>query len=219
MAISAEQARRFYDRLGRAQDTQAFYENPAVDRLIALADFESASAVFELGCGTGRLARLLLGEHLPPTARYLATDVSARMTQLAGERLRPWAERATVVALEPPGRELPGGRAGFDRFLATYVFDLLSEDDARSLLSEAARLLRTDGRLCLASITHGPGGLARVVSNNWARLASRWPLLLGGCRPVDLRDYLPPRQWTIDCCEVVTSWGITSQVLVASAAE
>jgi hypothetical protein len=39
--LSTEQARRVYDRLGAKQDTQAFYENPAFDRLIAAGDFNN----------------------------------------------------------------------------------------------------------------------------------------------------------------------------------
>ena len=32
--LSPEQARRFYDRFGIKQDTQSFYENPALDKLV-----------------------------------------------------------------------------------------------------------------------------------------------------------------------------------------
>jgi predicted RNA methylase len=45
----------------------AFYEDVALD-----AAFDQVQMVFELGCGTGRLAFRLLMEHLPPTASYLA---------------------------------------------------------------------------------------------------------------------------------------------------
>ncbi len=42
MALSADRVRRFYDRLGRLQDTQAFYEDAAIDDLIAHSDLEHA---------------------------------------------------------------------------------------------------------------------------------------------------------------------------------
>ena len=35
----------------------------------------------------------------------------------------------------------------FDRFISTYVLDLLSEENIDSLLSEAYRILRTGGLL------------------------------------------------------------------------
>ena len=52
--LSRQEARAVYDRIGAWQDTQAFYEGPALDALIAHGSFEDARAVFEVGCGTGR---------------------------------------------------------------------------------------------------------------------------------------------------------------------
>jgi len=62
--LSPEQAKRFYDRLGSAQDWQGFFENPAINELIAHATFDSAQSVFEFGCGTGALAASLLQHQL-----------------------------------------------------------------------------------------------------------------------------------------------------------
>ena len=67
--LSPAQAKRFYDRLGPAQDWQGFFENPAINELIAHAALESARSVFEFGCGTGALAARLLQQHLPANAR------------------------------------------------------------------------------------------------------------------------------------------------------
>ncbi len=69
MPLTAEQARRVYDRIGRAQDTQSFYEDAVTRRLAQLGAFERAGSVFELGCGTGRYAARLFGERLAPDAR------------------------------------------------------------------------------------------------------------------------------------------------------
>ncbi len=219
MTLSPEDSRRFYDRVGRAQDSQAFYEDAAVDRMIALADLSDARSIFELGCGTGRLARRLLARHLPAEATYLAGDISPRMVQIAQARLSGWPGRARVAALEPTAHGLPGDTAGFDRFIATYVFDLLDDGDARRLLAEASRLLTPDGRLCLVSITPGPGGLPRLVSSAWAATAARFPRLVGGCKPTELRDVLDPALWTVVSTDVVTKWAVSSQVVVAVRAD
>ena len=55
-AFSPEQARRFYDRFGIKQDSQAFYENPALNKLVQFGEFEKAHDIVEFGCGTGRFA-------------------------------------------------------------------------------------------------------------------------------------------------------------------
>ena len=215
MPLTPDAARRVYDRIGRVQDTQGFYEDAATSRLGELAGLDSARAVFELGCGTGRYAVSLLGDQLAADARYLGVDVSPTMVRLAGERLRRWAPRAQVRLLEPPALELPGEPGGFDRFVATYVFDLLEAGYAAQLLAEAHRLLAADGALCLVGLTHGETPGARA-STAWSWIARRRPALLGGCRPIRRRDLVAGERWRVEHRETLTRWRITSEILVAS---
>jgi len=35
MGLTGDQAKRFYDRLGRGQDLQAFYEDQAINELVS----------------------------------------------------------------------------------------------------------------------------------------------------------------------------------------
>ena len=53
--------------------------------------------MFELGCGTGRLAGNLLARHLPADARYLGADISDTMVTLSRARLRRFGGRAHVL--------------------------------------------------------------------------------------------------------------------------
>ncbi len=215
MPLAAEQARRVYDRIGRAQDTQRFYEDAATSRLADLGQFAEAQSVFELGCGTGRFAASLLRDRLPDDARYLGVDISPKMVSLAGERLRQWAPRAEVALVDPPALELPGDRGGFDRVVATYVFDLLTVDDARRLLSEAERLTGPSGLLCVAGLTNGFSPTTRLVSRAWEAVAKRRPSLLGGCRPIELSGLFTPGGWRVRDREVIARWGVPSEVVVA----
>jgi ubiquinone/menaquinone biosynthesis C-methylase UbiE len=184
-----------------------------------VAGFGEAVSVFELGCGTGRFAAELLAHELPGDARYVGVDVSPVMVRIARARLAAWAARAELHLLEPPARALPGADGSFTRFVATYVFDLLAADDARALLGEAHRLLAPAGRLALVGLTHGTTPASRAVSGAWGALALRWPGLLGGCRPLELCELLDGSQWRVLSCEVVASWAVPSEVLVAARLE
>ena len=219
MPLDAQRARRFYDRVGRLQDTQRFYEDAATRRLVQIADFAEARSVFELGCGTGRFAAELLAGELPGDARYVGVDVSPVMVRLARARLAVWAPRAGIHLLEPPARVLPGADGSCDRFVAAYVFDLLASDDASALLGEAHRLLMPTGRLALVGLTHGTTPASRAVSGVWGALALRWPGLLGGCRPLELCDLRDVSWWRVLSREVITSWAVPSEVLVAARLE
>jgi SAM-dependent methyltransferase len=212
--LSHEQARRVYDRIGRGQDTQAFYEDQAVAIVLAHGGFETAERVFELGCGTGRLAERLLGSLLPPSATYRGVDLSPTMVALARARLARFGERADVARSEggPPSDE---PTAGFDRWLSHYVFDLLSVDDIAAMLREAHRMLRPGGRLCLVGLSSGIGPLSRGVARIWTGLHGWRPELVGGCRPLELLDHLSPEQWSILHHGRVAPFAVPSEAVVA----
>lgn len=214
--LSPAEAKRFYDRLGSVQDWQGFFENPAINEMIAHAVFDSAHSVFEFGCGTGALAARLLQHHLSADARYVGLDVSDTMVSLAQERLKPWTERARIYQSDGSPR-IPEADRSFDRFVSTYVFDLLAPDFIGQLVSEAHRMLVPGGKLCLVSMTFGASSLSRAVCWGWQRLWRLSPGAVGGCHPIELSEYLQADFWKVDHQTKVTSWGITSEILVASA--
>lgn len=212
--LTRSEARAVYDRVGRGQDTQAFYEDPALDVLIAHGGFERARSILEVGCGTGRLAERLLRNQFPPEATYVGVDLSSRMVAIARDRLAPFGDRATVVETD--------GALAFDvvdgsqeRVVATYLLDLLPEDDIRTFLAEARRLLGDEGRLCLAGLTWGDDFLAQLVSGAWAAVHALRPTWVGGCRPLRMRPFLDEGDWTIMHQDVVRAWGVPSEVIVA----
>ncbi|HEX7020955.1 MAG TPA: class I SAM-dependent methyltransferase [Gemmatimonadaceae bacterium] len=212
--LSVDRAREIYDRIGAWQDTQQFYESAAVNSMVAHGDFGTAQSVFELGCGTGRIAEQLLAGHLPPTARYHGVDLSSTMVRLASSRLARFGSRATVF-LSSGSVVIAAEARSLDRCVSTYVLDLLPDDAIRQFFSESRRVLVPGGRLCLTSLAPGQRGVSRVVSTVWSRVQALAPNLVGGCRPIDLSEYLSSA-WSVTCSELVVAWGVASQVLVAT---
>lgn len=212
--LGPERVARTYDRIGRLQDRQSFYERPATARLTAHAGFERANRVLELGCGTGAFAATLLERRLPADCSYLGIDISPRMAAIATERLRPWSDRAEAQLIDG-SQAIPEPADSADRFIANYVLDLLSAEQSAAVLSEAGRVLTPGGKLCLVSLTHGERRSTRVVSRAWQIIWSYWPAVVGGCRPIELIPRLSTGGWAIDHRSVVSAWGLTSEVLVA----
>ena len=215
--LSHKEARRVYDRIGAGQDTQAFYEDAATEDLVRHGEFGSASAVFEFGCGTGRFAQTLLREHLGATAIYRGVDVSPKMITLATQRLSDVGERARVTLTDggPPATE---GTDSFDRFVSNYVFDLLSEADIAAVLSEAHRMLRPGGLLCLTSLAPPRNALSRAIMGIWSLLHRLNPKLVGGCRPIDLRTIVAKGPWKLRHHRALAPFGVPSEVVIAERA-
>lgn len=214
MALTPAEAARVYDRIGRVQDWQAWYEDPALNDLLTHADLATAGSVLEVGCGTGRTAARML-ETLPEDARYLGLDVSPRMVSLATERLRFAGARAEIRSVDG-SLPLPVADASVDRVVSVYVFDLLDGAYAAEVLQEAARALAPDGLVCLASLTHGTRPAERALSAAWTALWRLRPGLLGGCRPVRLTELLDPAGWRVRHHRRVHAFGLVSEVVVAA---
>jgi SAM-dependent methyltransferase len=213
-ALSRDEARRIYDRIGAWQDSQAFYEDRATGLLLRVADFESAARVFEFGCGTGRFAEGLLSRKLGPAATYRGVDLSPKMIALARRRLARWGARAELRLTDgsPPDDE---PEASCDRFVSNYVLDLLSEEDVASVVRAAHRMLEPGGLLCLVGLSTGSGPLSRLVSRAWSGLHALRPSLVGGCRPLELLAWVGPPAWELLRHERVAPFGVSSEVVVA----
>jgi ubiquinone/menaquinone biosynthesis C-methylase UbiE len=211
--LSHDEARAFYDRFGSKQDWQRFYEEPAIIELIRHGSFAEARAVVEFGCGTGRLAELLLRNHLPDTTTYLALDVSSTMVSLSRDRLARFGSRVRVAQTAGSPR-LGEPSESCDRFISTYVLDLLAADDITTLIAEAHRLLSCSGRIGFVGLTHGATPAARLVERLWVAVHRVRPSWVGGCRPVSLGEFVGS-EWQVTHQAVVTSFAISSEVVVA----
>ena len=207
--LTPDQARAVYDRVGARQDSQAWYEDAAVDVLFEHGGLGDAGLALEVGCGTGRLAERVLEAG---AARVLASDPSPVMVGLAQKRLARFGDRASVLeAFGVP--HIEDGSAS--HVVSTYVLDLLSDADARRLVLDAHRALGVGGRLCLASLSDGTGAASRTVAAAWRAIWRRRPTLVGGCRPVEVVPLLDAARWDLEVEEHVAPWAVPSVAVVA----
>ena len=215
--LSREQAQRVYNRIGSFQDAQAFYEDRAVQEMTERSELGKAERVFEFGCGTGRYAQCLLLDHLSEEASYLGVDISPTMIELAHQRLASFAPRAHV---ELSDGSLPGSNSNetYDRFVSAYVLDLLSVPDIHGVLRAAHARLQPGGLLCLTSLSFAPNPSSRIILAAWSLLRAIHPALVGGCRPLELLDYISEPDWRIQHSTRVVQYGVPSQIVIAARA-
>lgn len=211
--LSASAAQAYYDRFGKKQDSQSFYEDPALNELIAHANLQDSRCVFEFGCGTGKFAVRLLEKYLPPSANYFGCDISPVMIGLAKRRLEGHGDRAHVVVSDGAVR-FPLPEHSVDRVVSSYVLDLLSEADIERFFSESLRVMMPGGKVCIASLTTGINVPSRIVSSLWMSVFRLSPALVGGCRPIRLDAFVDPQQWQVVHRGVVTPFGVPSEVLI-----
>lgn len=137
--MSAANDARFWDRSARKYAKGAIADQAGYERTLerTRALLGSGARVLELGCGTGTTALRLAGE----VRTYLATDISAEMITIAGERLAasPVCDlvfrTATAEALAPD--------APFDVILGFNYLHLVR--DLRGTVARIHALLAPDG--------------------------------------------------------------------------
>ena len=103
----------------------------------------------------------------------------------------------------------------FDRFVSAYVLDLLPVEEIHQLFNEAHRVLCSNGVLALAGLSHGKTVISKGVTGVWRAIHRINPKWVGGCRPLELGDFIRAESWHVTHQEKISQFGITSEVLVA----
>jgi len=124
-----------------------------LDTLDASVGVRPTDTILEIGCGVGRVGRVLA----PRCREWIGTDISAHMIAHASKRL---ADLPNVRFVELPTVGLQGiPDASIDLVYCTVVFMHLYEWDRYRYVQEAFRVLRQGGRCYFDNVdiasTHG----------------------------------------------------------------
>ncbi len=111
-----------------------------VQILEAYAGVRPTDVVLEIGCGVGRVGKVLSAK----CARWIGTDISAQMLEIARQRLAGLANVELVELRDVGLSEIAD--ASIDLVYCTVVFIHLFEWDRYAYVKEAFRILRPHGR-------------------------------------------------------------------------
>ena len=158
-------------------------ESKARDRCLEIAAIQDGESVLEVAVGTGLAFERILKAN--SSGRNEGIDLTEAMLIRAEKRAASTgikSYRLTVgdaYALDFPDND-------FDVLINNYMFDLLPEDDFRTVLAEFRRVLRPGGRLVLVNMTKGN----RWYNSIWEWVYRMNPAWLGGCRGVQVLPLL-----------------------------
>ena len=136
-----QRVQQAFDRAAPTYDGAAVLQRRVCDRLLAECDWEDVppKAILDAGCGTGYGACIL--RHRWPQARLTGVDFAPAMLEQADAVL----DEGQVADIE----RLPFAAGSFDLWWSSLSIQWC---DARTVLDEAARVLRPGGQLAVSTL-------------------------------------------------------------------
>lgn len=210
--IKKDRVAGIYRRIAPSYDLWAWLtESKARDRCLDLAAIRNGEDVLEVAVGTGLAFERILEAN--PTGRNEGIDLTEAMLSRARRKAAKSGSHNYRLRIgDAYGLDFPDD--SFDVLINNYMFDLLPERDFPTVLGEFRRVMRTGGRLVMASMTAGQ----RWYNGIWERIYRINPALLGGCRGVSLLPQLEACGFRQTRREYVSQMTFPSEIVYGVAA-
>jgi len=207
-----EEAKRFYDRISRVYDylTGAFerkYAEMAVEHL----SVEEGEAVLEIGFGSGHCLKRI-AESVGKTGKVYGVDISSGMLEVTRRRLDRAQLMDRVELYCGDAASLPYGDNTFDAVFMSFTLELFDTPEIPSLLEEVKRVLKSMGRIGVASMSKENGESLLLRLYEWAH--RKWPKYVD-CRPIYVEQSLRDAGYEIRKKEKVKLFGLPGEMVVA----
>lgn len=169
-----------WDRLSRHYYRQLWLERPAVRTAVTMLGPRRDERMLDVATGTGEVLRRLADRKERPR-EIVGVDASAAMLGHVGALPPGWSMRVADA------RALPFADGAFDVASASYLLQVLADDDLPLVGGELRRVMRPGGRLVTVTPAIPARGPARPLARALDRLAKRKPERYGGLRALDPR--------------------------------
>jgi demethylmenaquinone methyltransferase/2-methoxy-6-polyprenyl-1,4-benzoquinol methylase len=208
-----ERAGRSYDKLSRvyswmSDDSERRFVRVAVAEMLRPKQGE---LLLEPGFGTGQVL-VALAEIVAPEGTVVGLDVSTGMISQTLRRVdrHGLAERLRLVCGDIARAPLADGC--FDGVFMSFTLELFDDDSIRQVLAEVQRVLKPEGRLCVASMSSRGGNAAMERAYAWAH--KRMPSFVD-CRPIDGPAAIRTAGFRVEEHRAMSMWGLAVDLTLA----
>ncbi len=201
-----------YDRISRFYDSlSAPGEKRFTQRGLELLAPARGESVLEIGFGTGR-ALVALARAVGDSGRVYGIDISEGMMHVTQNRLDKAGLIGQVVLEQGHAAQLPFEPSFFDAIFMSFTLELFSEKAIPRVLAECKRVLKTDGRLGIVSMSESdPPTLAQRIYF-WGHKSMPG---IFDCRPIPLVRLLQKNGFAIQTQVEDRMGGIPVSMVVA----
>ncbi|WP_455382622.1 class I SAM-dependent methyltransferase [Salinispira pacifica] len=203
-------AAEVYNRLSPFYDLLAGSERAYIQNAVRLLDLGAGERVLEIGSGTGQT--LVQMAHLVgKSGEAVGVDIAQRMCERALRRAAADNLGENVRVLCADAVTLPFPDRAFNAVLLSFTLELFSSSDMGRVLTECRRVLRSDGRLAVVSLSRiGAGTAVRVYE--W--MHRRFPRAID-CRPIEAAAAVEGAGFSIEFQQIERMWGLPVEIISA----
>lgn len=199
---------RWYDWLGKSS------EGPHITIGLRLLNAHAGERALEIGFGTGH-GLVALAQSVGETGRVCGIDLSPGMIDVAREQIEREHLTDRVVMQRGNVLHLPYATGTFDVVFSSFMLDLIDTPDLPTVLNECRRVLRSNGRVGIVSMSKACGARASNLIVKVYERAHRWLPALIDCRPIYAQTLLAAAGFHIDMAQTRSMWGLPVEIAIA----
>ncbi len=210
--MSKEETKRFYDRISKVYDClTGVFERKYAEMAVELLSVKEGEIVLEIGFGPGHCLKRI-AESVGRTGKAYGVDISSGMLEVTKRRLDKARLTKRVELYCGDAASLPYGDNTFDAAFMSFTLELFDNPEIPKLLEEVKRVLKSGGRVVVASMSKENGESLLLRLYEWAH--RKWPTYVD-CRPIYLEQSLRDSGYKIRKKEKVKLSGLPSEIVVA----
>jgi ubiquinone/menaquinone biosynthesis C-methylase UbiE len=171
---------------------------------------EPAETILEPGFGTGQ-ALAALAEMVGGGGKVYGIDISDGMVEATRRSLARKGLEARAELVRGDASKMPFEDGFFDAVFMSFTLELFHEDEIPVVLSECARVLKEDGRICVACMS--AKGKDGAMKRLYALAHRKFPRFVD-CRPIFAGKALESAGFEIVEERILSMWGLPVEIVL-----
>ena len=208
----SETARASYNRMSKiygflSNSSEREFVEKAIRQVLKPARGET---VLEPGFGTGQVLAAL-AEIVCEEGFVFGLDVSDGMVEATRKRLVKLGLGGRAELVRGDATSMPFEDDFFDAVFMSFTLELFPEDQIPVVLTECRRVLKENGRLCVACMSDRGKNTAMMRLYAWSH--RKFPHLVD-CRPIFARKALECSGFEITHERILSMWGLPVEIIL-----
>jgi len=209
---SKQEAKASYDMMSRWYDVlsgrfESKYREAGLRKLGA----RGGEVVLEVGFGTGHCI-LALAQAVGDKGKVYGIDISEGMCNISLSRIEKSGLSERVKLHCGDATQLPFKANCFDAVFMSFALELFDTSEIPIVLDECRRVLRSDGRICIAAMSKKAKDGMMVKLYEWFH--DRLPNYVD-CRPIYVGDALEQAGFRVQDASEMSMWGLPVEIVLA----